>query len=108
MPETWSNTAGGTAAKIRVRIVSIIGVDIELAVAGIPVRVDETSARPLVVLLYPARVETVMCIKALKLQCKTAILYNFIGRIYERLRSHYLNASFTMCSDFGRNTLLFG
>lgn len=49
MRETWPNearTAGGAGTEIVILIVEIIGVHIDLAIARIPIGVDEPRARP--------------------------------------------------------------
>jgi len=46
-------TAGGAGAQIIVPILEVIGIHVELVVVGVPVGVDETSARPALALRYP-------------------------------------------------------
>ena len=46
-------TAGGADTQIVILIVEIIGIHIELVIVRIPIRIDETSARPALALRYP-------------------------------------------------------
>lgn len=81
MPEIVPRTAGGSSTKILVPIVEVIGIDIDLRIARIPVRVDETSARPTFsFVLSVSRLETILYLSGLHTQYKTAVLFYFDKR----------------------------
>ncbi len=61
MQEIWHRTAGGTSTEIVILIVEVIGIHIDLTIIRIPIRVDETRARPTFsFVLSVSRLETVL------------------------------------------------